>query len=184
MSNYPNFPQGYNPSADYYRQQMNYIAQPPMPIQQQIPQQMQQPMQQMQYNPMYQAQSQMQPQQQVQTQSGMITRAVTSVDEAKAAMIDPVSINLFTDFAHGNIYVKKINNNGLAEFYTFRVEEQNQVDPLAGVYERLERIENYIRGDNNVPNAEPIANDGKSNGAAKSPSVSKSTGNATGEKSE
>lgn len=150
---YGQMPPQYNPQEAFYRQQMQAIAQPmppymPQPQPQHIPQQPQ-----------------------------FITRPVTNIEEAKAAMIDPLSTNLFTDFANSKIYVKKINNNGLAEFYSFTLDNQQQpqTDPNAGIYERLERIENMLKG--GINDVKP--ND-STNGTAKPTSVSKSTGNATG----
>lgn len=141
------FNQFQNPQADFYRQQMNSIAQP-------IPQQ-----------PI----NQMQPQ--------TITRAVTGVEEARNSIIDPMSTNLFTDFANGKIYVKKINNNGLAEFYSFALEQETvepKADPNAEIKERLDRIENLIKGEKNVkPNNEPNAN-------TKPTSLPKGNGNGKG----
>lgn len=131
------YQQPYNPMMDYGRPQM----------QQQYQQQMQ-PMQQP-----------MQPQQQQVNQSQIIARAVTSIDEAKAAMIDPIGIYLFTDFANNAIYVKKINNNGMAEFYTFEgMGETEKVDPMMQVNERLTSIEKILGGMIDVKSDESVTN--------------------------
>lgn len=66
-----------------------------------------------------------QPQQQ---QPGwMKCRAVTSMDEAKAAMIDlDGSLNVFTNTANGEIYTKQVGMDGLAVFNTYRRVDQPQ----------------------------------------------------------
>jgi len=97
------------------------------------------------------------------------SRFVTSIDEAKASMIDAVSTNLFLDSSTGKIYMKKLNNNGQADFYTYAIEEQKPPkDPLAEINERLTKIENYIGG----KNVQSVSNDV---GYAKSEPVSKPT---------
>lgn len=52
----------------------------------------------------------------------MKCRAVTSLDEAKAAMIDlDGSLNVFTNIANGEIYTKQVGLDGLAVFHTYRL---------------------------------------------------------------
>ena len=90
------------------------------------------------------------------------SRFVTSIDEAKASMIDAISTNLFIDTSTGKIYLKKLNNNGQADFYVYAIEEQKAPkDPLEEINTRLSKIENYIGGLNvqSVPNdvkSEPV----------------------------
>ena len=85
-------------------------------------------------------------------------RFVTNVDEAKASMIDGYSYNLFVDTSTGKIYLKKMNNNGLSDFITYKVEEpEPPKDPLADINARLTNIESYLGGIKNdksvsVPN--------------------------------
>lgn len=68
--------------------------------------------------------SQGQPQQQP---GWMKCRAVTSMDEAKAAMIDlDGSLNVFTNIANGEIYTKQVGMDGLAVFNTYRRVDQPQ----------------------------------------------------------
>lgn len=68
--------------------------------------------------------SQGQPQQQP---GWMKCRAVTSMDEAKAAMIDlDGSLNVFTNTANGEIYTKQVGMDGLAVFNTYRRVDQPQ----------------------------------------------------------
>lgn len=77
------------------------------------------------------------------------SRFVTSIEEAKASMIDAISTNLFVDTSTGKIYVKKLNNNGQADFFVYAIEEQKKPkDPLEEINERLTKIENYIGGKN------------------------------------
>lgn len=51
-------------------------------------------------------------------------RAVTSIDEAKAAMIDlDGSLHVFTDIPHRKIYTKQINLDGTASLNTYSLDE-------------------------------------------------------------
>lgn len=51
-------------------------------------------------------------------------RAVTSIDEAKAAMIDlDGSLHVFTDIPHKKIYTKQINLDGTASLNTYSLDE-------------------------------------------------------------
>ena len=61
----------------------------------------------------------------------MKCRAVTSMDEAKAAMIDlDGSLNVFTNVANGEIYTKQVGMDGLAVFNTYRrVDQPQQTTP-------------------------------------------------------
>ena len=98
------------------------------------------------------------------------SRFVTSIDEAKASMIDAFSTNLFVDTSTGKIYLKKVNNNGQADFFIYSIEEQPK-DPMAEINARLTKIENYIGGRNeSVPdNAESaVAEPYEPNGTAES----------------
>lgn len=58
-------------------------------------------------------------------------RPVTSMEEARAAMmIEPVKPHLYTDFQNNRIYVKHIDNLGIAKFTKFIVEPENiEVSP-------------------------------------------------------
>lgn len=78
-------------------------------------------------------------------QPQIISRFVTSVNEAKSVLIDPLSINLFVDSANGKIYVKKMGDKGLYEFFVYSQEEA-PADPLSQIDSRLTRIENIIGG--------------------------------------
>ena len=81
-------------------------------------------------------------------------RFVTSVDEAKAAMIDGFSTNLFLDSGNGKIYLKKMNNNGLADFLVYEMSETKvpeEKDPMKEINERLSNIERFLGGLKNEP---------------------------------
>jgi hypothetical protein len=69
----------------------------------------------------------------------MICRAVSNADEARAAMIDPMSINIFTDFANGKMYVKRIDNNGNSLLHTFML-DNNPAKP-ANYAEQISALE-------------------------------------------
>ena len=69
---------------------------------------------------------------------------VTSINEAKSAMIDPLCINLFVDTSNGKIYLKKIGNNGQPQFLVYMVDEKITTDPMTDINNRLTKIENYI----------------------------------------
>lgn len=99
--------------------------------------------------------------QQIQPQTTQfITRQVSNIEEAKACLIDPLSTFLFIDSSCGKIYMKRMNNNGLSDFYVFSVEENKQEmnqDPLEAINKRLENIENKLGG---ISNVQSVSNDG------------------------
>ena len=77
------------------------------------------------------------------------SRFVTNIEEARASQIDGISYNLYLDSGTGKIYLKKVNNNGTADFLVYAIEEQKAPpDPLAEINTRLTRIEEYIGGMN------------------------------------
>ena len=98
--------------------------------------------------------------QQIQPQTTQfITRQVSNIEEAKACLIDPLSTFLFIDSSCGKIYMKRMNNNGLSDFYVFSVEENRQEikqDPFTEINKRLENIENKLGG----INVQSVSNDG------------------------
>ena len=76
-------------------------------------------------------------------------RFVTSIDEAKAALIDPVSTNLYLDSSTGKIYLKKLGNNGQSEFLAYSIEEVKPSvpsDPMTEINTRLMNIEKVLGG--------------------------------------
>ena len=99
--------------------------------------------------------------QQIQPQTTQfIARQVSNIEEAKACLIDPLSTFLFIDSSCGKIYMKRMNNNGLSDFYVFSVEENRQEmkqDPLEAINKRLENIENKLGG---ISNVQSVSNDG------------------------
>lgn len=95
------------------------------------------------YNPMLQPQqqrladleqqypqfSQPQPHQPI-SQNFIKCRAVTSIDEAKASMIDlDGSINVFVDTGNKQIYTKQINLDGTASLNTYKLVENTPPIP-------------------------------------------------------
>ena len=79
----------------------------------------------------------------------IVCKQVGSIEEAKSAIIDPVSLYLFVDFSSGKIYVKKMGDNGQSEFYSYaQVAEAKPVDPMDEIRQRLTNIENKLGGKN------------------------------------
>ena len=119
------------------------------------------------------------------------TYFVTNVEEARASIIDPLATNLFIDTSTGNIYLKKLGNDGRPQFLVYTIEEQNVKDPMEEIKVRLTNIENRLGGKN-----ESVSNDGKSvtvskpavaepyatNDAVKSTGLSEDAGNDEWEK--
>ena len=104
-------------------------------------------------------------------QSGprLVCKQVGSIDEARSAIIDPVSLYLFVDFSTGKIYVKKMGDNGHSEFYSYAQEiEQKPVDPMDEIRQRLTNIENKLGGHN-----EPVPVPEKSNAGVNATAVGK-----------
>jgi len=79
----------------------------------------------------------------------LVCKQVGNIDEARNAIIDPVSIYLFVDLSTGRIYVKKMGDNGQSEFYSYaQVAETKPVDPMDEIRQRLTNIENKLGGKN------------------------------------
>ena len=79
----------------------------------------------------------------------LVCKQVGNIDEARNAIIDPVSIYLFVDLSNGRIYVKKMGDNGQSEFYSYaQVAETKPVDPMDEIRQRLTNIENKLGGHN------------------------------------
>ena len=77
------------------------------------------------------------------------TYFVTSVEEARAAMIDPLATNIFLDTSSGKIYMKNMGNDGKPQFISYTIEEQViPKDPIAEINSRLTNIEKYLGGHN------------------------------------
>lgn len=93
-------------------------------------------------------------------------RAVTSIDEAKAAMIDlDGSMTIFTDLGHNRIYTKQINLDGTATLNSY-VLEQPETPKTNNIELRLKNLEDivgYLKGEiEDVKSNANISND-KSN---------------------
>lgn len=83
-------------------------------------------------NPVFTQNPQSQVQMTQQPQNFLKCRAVTSIDEAKAAMIDlDGSIFVFTDFGNKHIYTKQINLDGTATLNTYTLEETPVSSPVS-----------------------------------------------------
>ena len=115
-----------------------------------------------------------------QNQSQFITKQVTNIEEAKAYIVDPFNSYLFVDINSGKINMKKMNNNGMSDFYIFSIEENVKQDPFAEINIRLDNIENKLGG----INVQSISNDKESKSVSigtdeksESKTISKSSGN-------
>ncbi|MBR6143885.1 MAG: hypothetical protein IKQ23_06330, partial [Treponema sp.] len=116
-------------------------------------------------------------------------RFVTSIDEAKAAMIEPLSYNIFADTNTGKLYLKKLGNNGLSEFLCYSIEESVQEpkeDLFAEVNKKLSNIERILGGLNeSVSNAKQpdggtpaaVAEQNEPNDEAEPAGISENAGN-------
>ena len=115
-----------SPAGDYYRNQMQQIAQP-------------------QFAPTF-----------PQTPRYSINH-VTSIDEARNQMVDPLVTSLFMDAGAGKIYLKRMNNQGKADFLTFSLDEpvtEAKQNPLEEINMRLKAIEQKIGGTHAKSNAD------------------------------
>ena len=111
-----------------------------------------------------------------------IIKQVTNINEAKNAIINPLSIYLFVDYSSGNIYLKKMNNNGLSDFIVYSPqEEQKPNDPFVQINERLTNIENKLGGINvqSISNAKPndATENDSTNAKTESSTIQQSSGN-------
>lgn len=111
-----------------------------------------------------------------------VIKQVTNINEAKNAIINPLSIYLFVDYSNGNIYLKKMNNNGLSDFIVYSPqEEQKPNDPFAQINERLTNIENKLGGINvqsvSNANSNDAAENATSNAKSESSTVQQGSGN-------
>ena len=95
---------------------------------------------------------------------------VTSIEEAKAAMIDPLATNVFFDTSSGKIYMKNLGDNGKPMFMVYSIEEQAAPkDPIVEINSRLTNIEKFLGGMNNDKSISSNA------GFQQSSAISKST---------
>ena len=124
-------------------------------------------------------------QQQFQNQYNMnqfVIKQVTNINEAKNAIINPLSIYLFVDYSSGNIYLKKMNNNGLSDFIVYSPQEEPKPnDPFVQINERLTNIENKLGGINvqSISNAKPndATENDSTNAKTESSTIQQSSGN-------
>lgn len=95
---------------------------------------------------------------------------VTSKEEARASRTeDFLATNIFIDTSTGKIYMKRMDNDGKAQFITYVIEEHpEETDPLVSINTRLSRIESVIGG----LNVQSISNNA---GTQQSKSVPQST---------
>lgn len=113
-----------------------------------------------------------------QMQNPFIVRQVTSIDEAKAYIVDAFNSYLFVDFNAGKIYLKKMNNNGLSDFYIFTLNQEQKNDPFTEINQRLTNIENKLGGINNVQsNVNDAESNNESNAKSESSTIQKGSGN-------
>lgn len=79
---------------------------------------------------------------------------VTSIEEAKAAHNDLLATNIFLDTSSGKLYMKRMDNDGKAQFLTYIIEEPVITpDPIAEINKRLMKLEDFIGGlhDKSIP---------------------------------
>lgn len=111
-----------------------------------------------------------------------VIKQVTNINEAKNAIINPLSIYLFVDYSSGNIYLKKMNNNGLSDFIVYSPQEEPKPnDPFVQINERLTNIENKLGGINvqSISNAKPndATENDSTNAKTESSTIQQSSGN-------
>ncbi len=88
-------------------------------------------------------------QQPIQQQQFIKCRAVTSQEEASAAMIDlDGTLNVFTDIANGKIYTKQIGMDGMAIFNVYslspKVERKQQEDNYQVLWNKICEVEERV----------------------------------------
>lgn len=111
-----------------------------------------------------------------------VIKQVTNINEAKNAIINPLSIYLFVDYSSGNIYLKKMNNNGLSDFIIYSPQEEPKPnDPFIQINERLTNIENKLGGINVQSISNAKSNDATenvtTNAKSESSTIQQSSGN-------
>lgn len=114
------------------------------------------------YNPMINYQQRLQQME----QTGVVGRVVTCEQEAISAQIPfDSTINVFTDIAHGKIYVKTFNmQTGAADFKTFVYEKPVMPEPPAYITRaEFEQFKEEMR------NEYQSCNGGNQHSAAKKP---------------
>lgn len=89
-----------------------------------------------------------------------ITKQVSSIEEARAYIIDGINTYLFVDLQSSKIYMKRLGNNGISEFYVFTAEQSSNVNPLEQINMRLSNIEKRLGGYTNVSTNESNESNG------------------------
>lgn len=95
-----------------------------------------------------------------QPQPAFQVKAVSSIEEARAFIVNPIYTYLFVDMGNGRIYLKRMGNNGLSEFFVYEVNE-NPTEPKSPIDElkdRIAELENQIK---ELRSNEPVSNDGR-----------------------
>ena len=88
------------------------------------------------YQPQYQQQFQ-------KMQRLMKCFPVTSIEEARAAMVDiDGSVTVFPDVAHGKIYTKSVDLNGMAVLQTYEL--INNAQPQISPEQRMDQLEAMV----------------------------------------
>lgn len=121
----------YNPTLDYYRNQMAQSNNFNNGFQ-------------MNYQPM---------------RNQFVTKIVGNIEEAKAHIIDAMSTYLFVDINSGKIYMKRMNDYGHSDFFIYSITPNETItkdDPLVVIDRRLTNIEEKIGG---LFNVQSISND-------------------------
>ncbi len=124
-----------------------------------------------------------------QRQEQFIVIPVSNIEEARNAIINPMSTYLFVDYSTGKIYFKRMGNNGLAEFITYSIQEEvkeEKTDHFSEINQRLSNIETYLGGLNEsisvngqsaTVSQSAVAEPPQSNGAAEPTGLPKMAGN-------
>lgn len=128
-------------------------------------------------------------------QTAFQVKVVSNVEEARAFIVSPLYTYLFVDMSSGRIYLKRMGNNGLSDFFVYEVNE-NPVEPKSPIDElkdRIAQLENQIKemrenesvpndGHDAKPNGVDAGADDVANASAKPAVVPKGAGDDGGKK--
>lgn len=95
-----------------------------------------------------------------QSQPAFQVKAVSSIDEARAFIVSPVYTYLFVDMGNGRIYLKRMGNNGLSDFFVYEVNE-NPTEPKSPIDELKDRIAELESQIKELRSNESVSNDGR-----------------------
>ncbi|MCM1223339.1 MAG: septum formation initiator family protein [Lachnospiraceae bacterium] len=87
-------------------------------------------------------------------------KVVSSIDEARAFIVNPVYTYLFVDMGTGRIYMKRMGNNGLSDFFVYEVNE-NPAEPKSPIDELKDRIAELESQIKELRNNESVSDDGR-----------------------